>query len=307
MRPASSALILAALCAACGPPLQPLGKPRFVQISAEPAPPGTYQTSLAVTPGVARCGAEFARQPEERFEGAAAACLTATGEESAIADLLVLGVTNERKIEREVTAYSDSVQAADGAGHIAAATSPRELVAMLADPNPSTESFALAALTVMLKIQAKSSGFEDSAPKIAAACAALAASSDARVAITAAGCVEASKQDRLGPELARVYIASPSSDVKGAMATALATLPRAELDDAALHGIADFLGTPIAKEWFISDVRAREMGCVVLAQHAQRSPWAIAAARFASEAMKDRGGSNGQNHPPSCTTYAKAE
>lgn len=307
MRRASSGLIFAALCAACGPPLQPPGKPRFVQIAAEPAPPGTYQSSLAVTPGVAHCAAELARQPEERSEGAASTCLLETGEESAIADLLVLGVTNERKVEREVTAYSDSVQAADNAGHLAAATSPRELVAMLADPNPSTEAFALAALTAMLKIQAKTRYFSDSAPEIAAACAPLAASPDARVAITAAGCIEASKQDRVGPELARVYLASPSSDVKGAMATALATLPRADLDDATLHGIASFLGTPIAEEWLISDVRAREMGCLVLAQHAHRAPWAIAAARVASEAMKNRGGSNGQNHPPSCTTYAKVE
>jgi hypothetical protein len=91
------------------------------------------------------------------------------------------------------------------------------------------------------------------------------------------------------------------------MATALATLPRAERDDATLHGIADVLHAPIPTTWFISDVRAREMACLVLAQHAARAPWALEAARVASEAMKDRGGSNGQNHPPSCTTYAKTE
>ncbi|MEP7121438.1 MAG: hypothetical protein ABJE95_11030 [Byssovorax sp.] len=307
MRRVGAALLLAALSAACGPPMQGLGKPRFVVLAADPTPEGTYQSTLAVTPGVARCAAEFARQPEARFEGAASACLLQTGEESAIADLLGLGVTNERKVEREVTAYTDAVDAATNAGRLAAATSPRELLAMLADPNPSTESFALAALTAMLKIQDKTRDFDASAPGIAAACAPLTASPDARVAITAAGCVEASKQDSAGAALARAYLTTGSADVQAAMATALATLPRAALDDATLHRFADFLATPIANEWFISDVRAREMGCLVLAQHALRAPWAFAAARVASSEMKSHGGSNGQNQPPSCATYAKAE
>jgi hypothetical protein len=70
MKRASSALVIALLAAACEPPRQAPGTARFVELAADPPPPGTYRHSLVPAPAVARCAADYAVQREARYERA---------------------------------------------------------------------------------------------------------------------------------------------------------------------------------------------------------------------------------------------
>jgi hypothetical protein len=243
---------------------------------------------------VARCA--------PRDDAGASRCLLDTHDETAIPALLVLGVTNEVPTRDEITPFRDAVSASVHAGQLAAATSSRELVAMLADPDASTESFALSALSHMLVAHGAHSA---AAPDAAAACAPFLTSPDVRVAVTAVACLDASREESVAGPIARAFIAHPSVDVKAAAATLLAKLPGAPVDPATLEGMATFLHTPLTRTWTMSDVRAREMTCVVLSQRARGAPWAEEGARVAAATMQRWGGSNGQNYPPSCAAFLK--
>ena len=292
--------------AACGPqPSGALSAPgnttgtgvRFVYLPADPPPPGAYRAPSGPTPAVARCAL--------RDDAGASRCLLETHDEAAIPALLVLGVTNELPTGSEITPFKDAVSASVYAGQLAAATSSRELVAMLADPGVSTESFALSALSHLLVAQGARGALADSASGAVAACLPFLTSPDARVAVTAVACLDASRAETLAEPLARAFVAHPSADVKAAAATLLSKLPRAPVEQATLEGMAAFLHTPLTPKWTFPEVQAREMACVVFSQRARGAPWAAEGARVAAEAMQRRGGSNGQNSPPSCATFSQ--
>ena len=243
------AVVLSA-SAACGPSLSTPGGThvRFVYLPADPPPPGAYRAPSEPTPAVARCA--------PRDEAGASRCLLDTHDETAIPALLVLGVTNELPTRGESTPFKDSVSASVYAGQIAAATSSRELVTMLTDPSVSIQSFALSALSHMLVAQKAHGAPADSVAGATAACTPFLTSPDARVAMTAIACLEASRAESVAEPLARAFVAHSSVDVKSAAVTLLAKIPSAPVDQATLEEMAAFLHTPLTPKWTLNEVQA---------------------------------------------------
>lgn len=297
-RASAIALSIFLLSSACQHPLQAPGAVQIVRLPADPPPPGTYKSTLVPTPQVQRC---------QRLESGrdASKCLLETNDETAIPTLLEISAELE-DLGNPLAPFGDEASAAVNAGTIATATSPKELLAMLGDPNPSTRGFALRALTTMLETQQHAPAFAESAAATGRACVPLLMAPEERVAVTAALCVEATKAATAGASLARTFAAHPATAVKAFLGPKLRAIPNGTLEEASLRRIAAFLETPMSGATQPRDVRAREESCRLLAFHAPDEAWVIAAARVAADELKKHARSDDLDSPAACLSLAES-
>jgi hypothetical protein len=277
------AILVAAACG--GPPTYDMEPAvvRFVRIAPAP-PPGAYIPSAAPSARVQLCTQQGLEAKDE------VKCMQATFEEAALPALRILAVQNETSMDSwgEVVVpspFDDEVAATLAAGKVAAATSPHELLAMLGDPSLPTQGFALRALDFMLDTQKEAAGYAELAARTAAACAELLASSEARVAMTAALCITTSKDAKALPAVARAFALRTEAAFKAQTGDVVLALPKGTLDDASLHAVAEWLRTPIPKGGNPDpECEGRDVSCAVLKAMVDGEPdWAMTPARIAYE------------------------
>ncbi len=265
-----------------------------VAIDAPPRPPSQpYVAPRAISPEAARCR-DDAKPRAESF------CLLKIAEEGTIGRLLDLGLKTQAPLrEHQPMWFHDDAAATDNAGVIAAKTSERELFAMLRDPDPSIEGFALVALEHMLAIlrmgYANGHDLDDvrlvaMRPRVADACAPFVGSDDVRVVLSAIRCLREASDKRFAPMLARVVVAHSSMTVKAQAAQGAWIAP---LAPPIARRIAAFLETPMNARWYGEDVHARDAACSLLRNAVTARPaWIGHAAATAYGEMQSHGKGN---------------
>jgi len=268
-----------------------------IRIDAPPRPsPQKYAPKRKPAPGTLACRAEKTPR-KESF------CILKTADEGALARLLEIGKANPTRFDPHLpTVFSYEASASENAGVIAAKTSERDLVTMLADPDAATEGFALRALAHMMSIlrMGYATGMEPDnarraaiAPQIVDACAPFVGHDDVRVALTAIRCLKESGGARHAALLARVVAAHPSPAVK---ADAAGAFSGDKLDASVARVIARWLETPMTSSWMLEDVHGREAACWLLDRAVPSRPsWVGRAAAIAQREIWDHGKSNGSN------------
>lgn len=272
-----------------------------------PARPASqrYAAPRALSPESARCR-DDAKPRAESF------CLLKIAEEGAIGRLLDLGRQTEAKArDHSPSRFHDDAAATDNAGVIAATTSERELFAMLRDPDPSIEGFALAALEHMLAIlrMGYANGHDldeprlaTMRPRVAEACAPFVGAENLRVVLTAIACLREASDKRFAPMLARAVAVHPSMSVKTEAARGAWIVPLTPL---VARRIAAFLETPMNDRWYSEDVTARDGACNLLrAAVTARPAWIGHAAATAYGQMESHGKGNATDR--SCRRLAEA-
>ena len=280
------ALLAASALSACVPGPYLSLPVQIVQAAPDPLPPGTYARERVPTPAVQTCAS---RIPSE-----AASCLLATNEEAAFPALLVLGLQG-RRLDSDTDgdevphAFEDNAGAAITAGKLALRLGTGELEAMLADPNPATQGFALRALRAMLESSAKDGRFAALDPRLAGLCAPRVATAAAPVAMGAALCVAASRDEAALLTLVEPFVQRSELAVRDQVGKALLGARDQSFPDDKLQRLAAFLRTPLSPTWPADRLRSYDQGCAILAAQAPGASWAVEAGRAASEAQRKAG------------------